>query len=442
VSELTGTKDQPITVRSFPGDWAVLDGGHSSAPTLTVNGHDTRFMDFEITKTDPDRKLDEAAANPDDSRRGIGASVLGPRTKLINLVVHDAGNGIGVWQQAHDAEVYGCLVFNNGWIGVKRVHGHGIYVQNSDGAKTITDNVVFNNFGYGIHGYGHNAEVRDLSLVGNIVFGNGSPSANRQPNLFAGTERKPVENVDILNNILYHTPGTFATNLRLGYERANNDADIRGNVVVGGYPAVQLTSWDNVRLTDNLLSIPLAPGRHSQLLVGLDVPAHPAGSLGLRLMSYEWNKNQYFRPRSSNQRALFRLKQGSDKSGEKTMTFESWRQETGFDASSTFADDSTRAMQVLVRPHAHGGPARIAVIGSNSDTVRVDLDKAGLDLGDRFEIKDAQAPSADPIVEGTYDGRPVDIPLTQDVVQQPVGHGAKRVDHTPRDFAVFLLYQN
>ena len=59
-----------------------------------------------------------------------------PGTKLINLVIHDTRQGIGIWQEALDSEAYGNLIYYNGFQASDRGHGHGIYVQNDEGNKT------------------------------------------------------------------------------------------------------------------------------------------------------------------------------------------------------------------------------------------------------------------------------------------------------------------
>ena len=68
---------------------------------------------------------------------------------MINLVIHDNGGGIGLWRPSGNAVVYGCLIFNNGWLGFDHAWGHGIYTQNESGMKVIENNMVFNNFGSG-----------------------------------------------------------------------------------------------------------------------------------------------------------------------------------------------------------------------------------------------------------------------------------------------------
>ena len=102
-----------------------------------------------MTNSDPTR-ISAGGAPP---RRGSAIQLLGPGTKLINLAVHDAVQGVLTTPEAPDAEVYGCLLYYNGYDAPDRGHGHGIYVQNETGTKRLVDNVIFGQFGIGIHGY-------------------------------------------------------------------------------------------------------------------------------------------------------------------------------------------------------------------------------------------------------------------------------------------------
>src|SRR5205807_8483784 len=121
VSELTGAENNPIVVRQGAGARATVDG------TITINGAWTTYWGFEVTNSSEDRTKERPA----------GLNIYGPHTRFINLIVHDNGNGIAFWTPAVDAEIYGCLIYHNGWQGLDpdRGHGHGIYTQNQTGQK-------------------------------------------------------------------------------------------------------------------------------------------------------------------------------------------------------------------------------------------------------------------------------------------------------------------
>ena len=107
--------------------------------------------------------------------------------KLVNLVVHDlVGQGIGAWSENTDAEIYGCLIYNNGMSD----HDHGIYVQNRVGRKRIADNIIFNQASHGIHGYGSSdAYLDNITIEGNTVFESGALLNQSARNILLGGGR-------------------------------------------------------------------------------------------------------------------------------------------------------------------------------------------------------------------------------------------------------------
>ena len=143
-SELVGSPDSPIVVRCRPGERVTIDtrprdrGDHGS---FLLTGADTTYRDFEVTCSDPQRVTTIPGSWPEDIRRG-SIDVRGSRLSLINLVVHELGCGFGFWSEGEGGEISGCLIYNNGWQGPDRAHGHGIYAQNARGTKQIADNVV------------------------------------------------------------------------------------------------------------------------------------------------------------------------------------------------------------------------------------------------------------------------------------------------------------
>lgn len=185
-SVLRGAVNQPIIVRQYPGERATIDANtNTSTPAvLTVSGAWTWFWGFEITNSNPVRRLGDS--------RPTGIDVYGPNIKIINMVVHDNGSGFGLWNGADDSEIYGTLIYYNGWEGGDRGHGHSIYSQNRLGVKRITDNIYFKSFSHGIHIYGsENAYLDNYVIEGNTGFDNGvlSPSAGAKTQFIIGGGR-------------------------------------------------------------------------------------------------------------------------------------------------------------------------------------------------------------------------------------------------------------
>ena len=162
-SKLVGEAGKPITVRAFPGEQVVIDG------SIMVYREYTTFWGLEVLNSDLKRSTAIAGSYPGDISRSDGFNVLASNTKFINNIVHDQGEGFGFWKQAVNAELYGNIVYNNGWQGPDRGHGYSIYAQNEVGTKLIPDNITFNNFGqYGVHVYGESIQLLGFRFEGNV----------------------------------------------------------------------------------------------------------------------------------------------------------------------------------------------------------------------------------------------------------------------------------
>jgi hypothetical protein len=179
VSELEGREGAPIIVRQAPGERAAIDGAGSNEAALQARGAWTWFMDFEVTNTDPLRVSVEAGAWPGDLRRGTGVHAAGSHLKFINLVVHDVTRGFEIGSSSLDTEVYGTLIYYNGWEGPNgTANGHGIDTHNRVGVRRLADNIVFSQFSHGIIAYASAEDPTDnIVLEGNVIFNNGVLSA-------------------------------------------------------------------------------------------------------------------------------------------------------------------------------------------------------------------------------------------------------------------------
>lgn len=227
-STLTGTAALPIVVRSYPGEWAIVDGAPFSTDTnvtLQVNGQYTWYRDFEVMNSNTNRPEVFPFRPP-------AVNVYGPNTKFINMLIHDGGQGIGLWDPAYNTEVHGCIIYNNGG----EYRDHGIYTQNSQAGtgKEISNNVLFNNFGYALHIYGSgstpllgyaindNTIVNDKSLIGN----------------------RPVQNMTFKNNSLYNAAFNF------GY---NSPYNVNGLIENNWFasPLINFMGWKGLTVKNN-----------------------------------------------------------------------------------------------------------------------------------------------------------------------------------------------
>ena len=219
-SYLTGTSSLPIVVRQYPGERATLDGNvnpgesGSSAPVLYVHnwGGYTWYWGFEVMNSSPVR-----TDTPECTYcRGDGIFVSGPGTKIINVIVHDTGQGITFWSSAVDAELYGNIIYYVGWSNGGGV-GHSIYTQNNEGgSKLLKHNLLFDGFSYNLHAYGSGtAGFMNSQVVGNVWW--------RGPSLVGGESGFDIGGTSVTGNYCWLAP------LKMGYSTSDC-----ANVTVSG----------------------------------------------------------------------------------------------------------------------------------------------------------------------------------------------------------------
>lgn len=223
-STLNGTSAAPITVRQYPGERATLDNAATpTVPTLVVNGSWTIFWGLEITNSYPERFVSV-------SGRGTGLDIYGPNNKFINMVIHDAQNGVGFWSGAVNSELYGSIIYNNGIEWTDRGHGHSIYTQNQTGTKRIVDNIMFNGFSFGIHAYTQGGAIDNFVMDGNVSFNHGVLSAGglKSDLLLGGGQI--AHNAVITANHFYNSPGLGGRGADIGYGTPCADSRVQNNV--------------------------------------------------------------------------------------------------------------------------------------------------------------------------------------------------------------------
>jgi hypothetical protein len=408
VSTMTGTSRNPIVVRQYPGERATING------SLTVNGADTWYWGFEVTNLLPGRTSPTAGSF--GGLRTWGVNANGPGTRFINMVVHDADAGFGFWTPARDAEIYGCLIYANGWQGPDRGHGHGIYTQNQDGTKHIGDNIIFNQFDLGIQAYGSAAaSVQNILVDGNILFNNGSLGGQFVDNIlfgFAGS----ISGIRIDGNYLYDTPSASSGYSRVGWSFGgfNQDVSLTGNYWIGGYYALDIWNWSTLTYSNNTAYAV------SGTTLGL------SATNGQQMSKYTFASNTYYGS------GLFAY-------NGQVMKWADWKAATTLDADARMNLGRPQGTWVFARPNKYE-PGRANIVVYNwglSNSVSVDLSKV-LQPGASFEIRDAERFYGPPIVTGAYGGGSVTIPMTNLTVAQPVGT-VPGVPHTAPEFGAFVV---
>jgi hypothetical protein len=222
--KLAGAEGKPIHVRPAPGSRARIDGGLA---VLEPSAH-LRVWGLEIfvSEPQPQRPVGPGSHPRDFTRPWGGLNIHGGKhCKYINLVIHDCRQGVSFWSGARDCELYGCVIYDNGWPATDRGHGHAIYTQNDEGTKTIADCIMTGGHGYTLHAYGSSrASVNNYLVRGNICYNTGT---------FLIGGGKPSRGIRVLDNVLYRV------SMQVGYSAPyNEDCEVRGNRIVDGNLAI------------------------------------------------------------------------------------------------------------------------------------------------------------------------------------------------------------
>ena len=425
-SYLTGTAANPIVVRNYNSERVIIDG-HLDEYALAVRGSYSWFWGLEITDSNTNRVPDSCDAilgySPHPSAFGVG--VYGPSNKFINMVVHDTAQGFSAYDNSPDTEFTGNLSYYNGNLpypacpGGDRNHGHGMYLQNVTGLKTVNDNIIGDNADEGIQMYGGNgANVQGFRLNGNALYNSSSwPEQNFQFNLLiaGGAVRRDIQ---FNNNFTYFTPTRDFGVVSFGEYTNGEDMIVDHNIFVGGFTAVAVIKQSGpFTFTNN--TVYTRPT--SVKLIDLEL-----GS-GQTIASYTWDHNSYYGLNN------FLYLQNRN--------FPSWQNATGFDANSTFSPNSPTGATVTVRPSPYEAKrANIIIYNWDSQSaVNADLSSI-LSPNDAYVVLDAQNFYGPPVAQGIYTGSSVSIPMTGLAKAEPHGFdGFDHPAHTGPLFGTFIV---
>ncbi|HEV2970789.1 MAG TPA: right-handed parallel beta-helix repeat-containing protein [Pirellulales bacterium] len=222
VVRLAGTEAKSIQVRSVLGERVTIDGGLTvQAPASWLQIRDLEILVSEnLTRS---RTVQESGSHPSSYDRLWGGLQIhaGKACQYIHLTVHDCAQGVAFWSGAADSEIYGCLIYDNGWKAPDRGHGHAIYTQNKDGLKTITNCIITGGYSYSVHAYGSKQAFVDHYLIQqNICYDAGR--------FLVGGER-PSHDIRVLGNSLANV------GMQIGYGATeNDDCEVRDNLVLNG----------------------------------------------------------------------------------------------------------------------------------------------------------------------------------------------------------------
>jgi Right handed beta helix region len=431
-SRLTGSSSAPIVVSGAPGQRAHIIGNLAQGvgATLNVFGAWTTYRDFEVSNLNPIRSHGAEF-------RPMGLEVQAPHTRFINLVIHDAGHGFGIWNPAEDSEVYGNIIYNSGSENTPsdKRYGHAIYMTNDKGTKLIRNNIMFNQFGWGIHAYTKAGVQRGITIERNVIFNSGvlTEPTQRYNNLLVVGDAQPysAENITIAENSTYHsfdqkfTNSASDANVCFGCfaPLENRNIVLRDNYLVGGAPVALLYNWTGVTVTGNTFIGP-------QGLVGLFVSSR---SPRTSMQSYSWDKNRYFAGGAAQDKPLFAL------NTDVLRSFASWQQQSGLDANSTFSQSRPTGTKVFVWPNEYEVGRATIVVYNWERAPAIDVDVASLlHNGARYEVRNVQDYFGAPVLSGVFDGKPLHLPMGALRTAAPVGRTESPTPTGP-EFNVFVL---
>ncbi len=256
-----------------------------------------------------------------------------------------------------------------------------MYVQNQTGTKKISDNIVFNQYGSGMQIYGSSAAYLDnIQVTGNTIFSSGWPSAYGCDRNFLFGGGRIATNGTMVSNYFYYPDSQGACTSggsNVGYEAGVSNFTVQNNWFAngdGGIASYFFGTFTGFTMTGNHFLQPIS---------GAITPA-----------SYPTN------------------------------TYHGTTKPTG-----TF---------VYVRPNAYEpGRANITVFNwDKKSTVAVDV-SAAMAVGQAYEVRNAQDFFGAPVLQGTYAGGSITLPMTGLTVAAPIGGTAP--PPTGPEFNAFVL---
>jgi hypothetical protein len=411
-STLRGAAGLPIVVRQFPGERAIIDGVGTTASTWFVAGEYTVFWGFEISNSDPARVF----STPGTRTNGIAN--YASHTRYVNLVIHDAGVGFYNESDYSDVEIVGGIWYNIGYQGSDRGHGHAIYLRSNVGPVIARDNIMFNQFGYGVHVFTNpgQGQLNNVRLEGNVAFNNGTLSSNSTAsNILMGGDDYATGAV-LERNMTYSSPGVSGNGVQVGYGTVQNGTlRLTGNYFVGTSTVLDVGYWSSAVLSGDTVIGTSSVVRMRDAATG----------------GHTWT-NEFF---NRDPAATAWSYAGT------SYNFAGWRSATGLVNAGEAQAGLPTTTRVLVRPNSYeAGRANIVVYNwGNLSSVSVDLSGV-LQVGAEYEIRNVQDLfAATPVVSGTYGGGSVVLPLRTVSVPIPLGMSSSRAPSTGTAFGAYVV---
>ena len=414
-TSLSGTSSAPIVIRAYPGERAAIE----TEGMFQIQGSDTWWWGLEWRFSWGTRTSPESGSHPTAIPGPLSTVyVTGPRTKIINCLIHDTGDGVAIWKEATDAELYGSLIWYTGWQGPDRGHGHAIYTQNGSGLQKYRDNLAWDSYDIGVQVYGSGGvPVRNYLFQGNAFWGHGTLAGSSASQVILGGDGEG-QDIQFLDNVVYD-PQALAGAIRIGYNSSVSYYRyiVRDNWFVGGGPTLRIWNLFQSTFAGNTTYNPRCSDG-----CRMDFQGNRSG--------WTWSGNTHY----GNAGAVDWLYNNAPK------TWSNWRSATGLGNSDSYAA-AAPPQKVWVRPNVYErGRANIVVVslGGSSSAV-ADLSSVGLRSGQAFEVRNAQNYFGAPVLTGTYQGGTITLPLSG-LTKAPIsGNAPKSPLGTGTRFNAFVV---
>jgi hypothetical protein len=415
-TKIHGAPGQPITFRQMPGERAQVVGSLNLWDSIGY----VIFRDFEFYSGQAGRVSTQTGVgfNPTDLPNfKAGIAVYAPNFSFINLVVHDTvRSAFYTSTEATNTLIYGCIVYNVGWVSPDNAEGHSFYLQ---GAGEISDCIAFNSTGVNFHLYANSegSRLRNFTVDGNIAFGAGTLQQVRPSrDWIFGVDSPAVaaDNIVLKNNMGFATGDPITlSQVQIGRDNMNGTIVVCSNYWPEG---VVLNNWSNVTASGNFI----AP-QNSDPIVEIQQ--------NLAKTTVRWDNNSY--SRSSSQEKF--------RSGSTDFCFADWKKSTGFDSASSCNAGRLSGTKIFVRPNRYEpGRANLVVYNwDNSPRIAADV-RSILAVGAAYEVRNAEDYFSPPVLSGTFDGQPLQLPTTGLTVAKPMA-ALRTPPPTGPTFDVFVL---
>ena len=321
-AKTNGTSSHPIVIRNWQHGRATIDQGTdpTASNILTIGATYTWFWGLEVMSSDGTKDISQYPVTsqyyavdgqgvPNPSwplpfilPRGEGIEIeqsgnSGLGCKFINCIVHDTRQGFSCWIQANPTEWNGCIVYDNGWTGPDRPHGHNFYIQNPQGGgtKTFKDNMIMRAYSHNIQSLGGQYNDNE-SFIGNVGINGG------ERNFLMGSDYTSANPV-WQNNVMYYDTGlTASCNLfmayPIGYTGGTSNASVTGNYFIQGVITFNLntgmtftgnTLWDYSFVNSDYTSTAGNTATNSPTGLSYVIRINAYESNRANLMVFNWN---------------------------------------------------------------------------------------------------------------------------------------------------------